>query len=155
MRNVYCAACLAWMPIVFAFSSVTMFPTPAHHQLSFGLRVCSPAKRACHDSESFKHRARSVFMHHEIPSSMLRVKWHYPDCGGGFGAVYFAQTTDGDEVCCFLAVASPAVNRFLTISTVLLFKSRRIRRYVCCVPVICIVNGMLTPSPWWVDCDAM
>ncbi len=33
-----------------------------------------------------------------VPVSRLMVEWQQPDALGGFGAVYFAETTDGDQV---------------------------------------------------------
>ncbi len=34
----------------------------------------------------------------QVPVSRLLVEWQQPDALGGFGAVYFAETTDGDQV---------------------------------------------------------
>ena len=50
----------------------------------------------------------------QIPVSRLKVEWDQPNGLGGFGAVYFAQTTDGDEVLLILAIrSSPHSNRLL------------------------------------------
>ena len=45
----------------------------------------------------FKRGEKEMTMLTHIPVSRLKVQWQHPDALGGFGAVYFAHTTDGDQ----------------------------------------------------------
>eukprot|EP00282_Hemiselmis_andersenii_P003031 CAMPEP_0114151026 /NCGR_PEP_ID=MMETSP0043_2-20121206/23035_1 /TAXON_ID=464988 /ORGANISM="Hemiselmis andersenii, Strain CCMP644" /LENGTH=516 /DNA_ID=CAMNT_0001245833 /DNA_START=105 /DNA_END=1655 /DNA_ORIENTATION=+ len=39
-----------------------------------------------------------VRMGMSVPANTIKINWQAPDAAGGFGAVYFAQTLDGDDV---------------------------------------------------------
>jgi hypothetical protein len=72
----------------FCFNALN-FPRPV---------AMSPLSAKLYRSE---HRSKAPTMVARVPVSRLMVQWQEPDALGGFGAVYFAETTDGDQVLIF------------------------------------------------------
>jgi hypothetical protein len=54
-------------------------------------------------------RSMRTTMAVRVPVSRLMVEWQQPDALGGFGAVYFAETTDGDQVIIHFFLASSEI----------------------------------------------